>query len=61
MKFNDNKPFAVNCPECSCGNWGAIMMEFDDNMLYIVAKCNECEHKFDVDYECVKVYDTAAE
>jgi len=47
--------FVANCPYCNSGHWHAITTEFDDIYTYVLAKCDECERKFDIDYVCVRI------
>lgn len=47
--------FVANCPYCDSGHWTSINTEFDDTMVYVLAKCDDCERKFDIDYICVRI------
>jgi len=47
--------FNCACPYCDSEHFEQIQCELDDTRAYIVAKCLDCDKKFDLTYACVKI------
>lgn len=50
-----NGLFNCACPYCDSEHFEQIQCELDDTRAYIVAKCLDCDKKFDLTYACIKI------